>query len=437
MDQAVQRVMTGRTTQTLGTAVKPKNKAAKAKQEAWQGPKAISLRDSYFRGIVEAQRQSTGSATKFITRDTMFIGLPMPSLVMEYLFQMTVFPLSNLIQVSGPPSSGKTGLMVEFMRWFAMAGGGGHILDAELKISESWVHSILGKDDYIARVPIDRPGSMNAWQELLTQYTQMHQEYMIGTKEEPGPGRVIPVCFGVDSLVARSTDETQEKIAEDGSAGRGHPIEALSISKYFKARLSAIADWPFTIVVINHTMPKMDAEDVWDTREPGGEFVKFQQTYHLSCNKSGEIALADRKGKKVTLRIKKSGYGEGDRRARTRVMWRYVDEPDAKGNLQPMQVTWWDWDWAICDLLANLGKWDQSMLVARLKAHDIDFAAKSPEAEANPLAQCRALGMGKEEWLPYDQVGAMIHNNQDVRNRIRLALAIRDRPVLAGLYYAE
>jgi hypothetical protein len=364
----------------------------------------------------------------------MFIGLPMPSLTMEYLFQMDVFPLSNFLQVSGPPSSCKTGLLVEFMRWFCLAGGGGHFQDAELKLSESWVRSILANDEFFSRIPIDRPQSMNEWQQNFNFYLQVHKKHMTGTKDDPGPGRVIPICLGLDSLVARSTDEVHEKITSEGSAGRGHPVDTMSITRFFKAKLADIEGWPFTVVVINHTMPKMDGDGPWDTREPGGEFVKFQQTYHIGCNKAGELSTAKFKGKTVALNCKKNGYGEGDRRARSRVLWRYED---VEGESDPRQVTWWDWNWSICDLLVHLKDWKQPMLAQRLRDSGVVLEAKSPDADVEPLAQCKALGMGKNDWLSYSEVGAMLHANEEVRNKIRRALAIRRRPVLDGVYYQQ
>lgn len=72
------------------------------------------------------------------------IGLPLPSLSARYLFQANIIPLSRLIHIRGMFSSGKSALLMEFMRWFTVYGGGGILIDTENKSSETMLTGILG-----------------------------------------------------------------------------------------------------------------------------------------------------------------------------------------------------------------------------------------------------------------------------------------------------
>ena len=63
----------------------------------------------------------------------------------------------------------------------------------------------------------------------------------------------------------------------------------------------------------------------------------------------------------------------------------------------------------------------------RLADRDLLIKCKSPSADVECLANLRALGMGKDEFLPFQEVGQMIQDNVEVSNRIRDALNIKRR----------
>jgi hypothetical protein len=63
----------------------------------------------------------------------------------------------------------------------------------------------------------------------------------------------------------------------------------------------------------------------------------------------------------------------------------------------------------------------------RLTDRDLIIKCKSPAADVECLANFRAIGMGKEEYLPFQEVGQMIQDNPEVCSRIRDALNIKKR----------
>ena len=63
----------------------------------------------------------------------------------------------------------------------------------------------------------------------------------------------------------------------------------------------------------------------------------------------------------------------------------------------------------------------------RLIERDLMIKCKSPAADIECLANFRAVGMGKDEYLPFQEVGQLIQNNAEVSSRIRDALNIKKR----------
>jgi hypothetical protein len=64
---------------------------------------------------------------------------------------------------------------------------------------------------------------------------------------------------------------------------------------------------------------------------------------------------------------------------------------------------------------------------ARLKKLGWKMDFKSPAADIECLASSPLLGMKKGEFLPWPEVGEMIHNNPEVMQLLRTALGIEDR----------
>jgi len=62
-----------------------------------------------------------------------------------------------------------------------------------------------------------------------------------------------------------------------------------------------------------------------------------------------------------------------------------------------------------------------------LSDRDLRIQCKSPAADLECLANFRAVGMGKDEYLPFQEVGQLIQDNEEVCNRIRDALNIKRR----------
>lgn len=364
-------------------------------------------------------------------------GIPVPAFGWEFLTRQSVFPLGIVIQLVATWGTGKSGCVAELIRWFSMAGGGGEYFENETKHSPEWFESFMGTDAYECLVT-QRCDSIDDWQRRLTEAIDDHKNRMEGTKDKPGPGRNIPLLFAVDSVMGKLKEETQKKILEEGVGGRGHPVEALAITRYVQTMAGWLDGWPFSVVLVNHLKEKSDDKGNLLRSTAGGKHLNFQETFEIEMRGSGpKIDTVDFEGFHVEFEIMKNSLGGKNRRIRTRVLWWY--EEDEHGELKQRSV--FDWDWTTVRLLADMlhgkdSRYTSTHLRNLLKK--IGFHIEITRAgDADNLAWSRNLGMKENTALPWHEVGAMIRQDEALLNRLRWALRIHTRPILAGDYLEQ
>src|SRR5690349_9951518 len=76
----------------------------------------------------------------------LIIGLPLPSIALEWVLANSVIPLSQMIQIVGLPGSCKSALVYEIFRWFNLYGGISILVENETKFSLDLLNSILEFD---------------------------------------------------------------------------------------------------------------------------------------------------------------------------------------------------------------------------------------------------------------------------------------------------
>ncbi len=407
---------------------------AKLSLESWKGSNRGKQRDKYFLSLAEIARKKFGHGAVLAGSDTnqLVVGIPMPSLALEWLIQQDVFPLSVIVMLVGKWRTCKSALLYEIFRWFDKCNGGSILNEAETKFSPDLCQSIMGYEDGEVPIILNRCKSLDDWQRYLTFYLKEQKKAMIGTVENPGPGRTIPVCFAVDSIMGKSAEEQNDKISKSGAAGRAFPIEALMITQYLRAIAHEFDNWPFSLVLINHLKTAISAETGESVRrKAGGDFASFQESFELetSCWKQ-KIDTAHFDGIGIRITCEKNSFGQTGRKIKTRMLW--WDEQHGEDAYGPVyrQKTVWDWDWSTINFLDDISPKSKQ----RLKEVGFDLDTRSPAADMDCLARCRAVGMGKDDYLSFQEVGAMIRNNEDVCNRIRTALSIKRRAVMDGDY---
>ena len=375
-------------------------------------------------GLLEAGRSKFGAERVFGSRkelEQLAIGIPTPSLAFEYLIANDVFPLSSVMMLAGSWGSCKSALSYEFFRWFYELSGLAVHIDTENKFDAEFACDIMGVDRDATPIISNRANSVEQMQDLLTHYLMETQKMLIGSKEEPGPGKTVPCCFCIDSLAAATSEEIQEKITKEGHANRAHPVNALKNTHYLAGIKKQFENWPFTLLVVNHLKEKID--DMGNTQQYtlGGQSFNFHESFEIRNSIwKAKFKNAQFEGVGVRLHCAKNSFGPTGRKIKTRFLW-WIEDDATTG--EPRDVFLWDWNWAICTLLNEMDGIQKQRLLDR----DLGIKCKSPAADVECLANFRAVGMGKDEYLPFQEVGQMIQDNPAVCKQIREALNIKQR----------
>lgn len=435
--RAVDAVLHGAPGEVVDLGATKETKKNKGQLDQWRGENALSTVCSSIQGLVTASRAKFGHSAVMVgsEAESLVVGIPCPSLAFEYLTQQDGFLLGLVYQVVGAWGSFKSGFAYEVARWFARLNGGTVFCENETKFSPDWCASIMGYNS-IDDCPLMlyRCDSVESWQERLQFGVNEVKRILTGTKENPGPGRSVPWLYAVDSVMGKVSRETSEKLREDGSAGRSFPLEALKINTFMKSLPQDIDGWPFAVLFVNHLKMRKDDRGNDVRGKAGGSAIDFQESFEIEMSGTGQrLVTADFTVKNVRMTCMKNSFGVDKRSIETRVLWWTEDVPQGNGKPPKLvQRTVWDWDWATVKLLTTVD--DQSK--ARLKQADVHIDTPKVSPVEN-LAWSKSLGMASSDALPWHVVGRMIRQDPELTRRIRWALAIKERPRLAGDYLAQ
>lgn len=410
-------------------------KLTKAQRESlkrFRGPSGRSARDELFASAMEKVREKHGNERMITSSDlgSLTISIPINCLALEWLFGMNGYPVGQMVQYCGPPGSLKSSLMYETYRMFLAADGGAVHAENETKMSDDLYKSILEIDDiYDHRGPeIGFSESVEDAQRLIMFSTKELTKRMEGTKNEPGPGASIPVCFGIDSLTGKLCEESQKKIMEDGFAGRGHPVEALSWTRWLKTYSNYFQDWPFTLLVINHLKESKDGKGFTVRNRGGGHQVTFQEGTEIEVKISKkQVKCAEYSGVEISLKCFKNSFGETYRTSKTRMLF-YREEDPTTGEIS--QTTWFDWGWAFVNLIREM---NDSRVKQNIKDMGLHLGITS-DTLIEHKCWSKDLGMKKEDADSWSVVGAKIQENEELMWRWRKALGLKRVPYLDGDY---
>jgi len=390
----------------------------------WNQKNSAVSRDGMMSQLLNSARDKFGSDRVFGSREELeqlCVGVPTPSLAFEYMIANDIFPLQAVMMLAGSWGTCKSALSYEFFRWIYELSGVNVHIDTEDKFDGEFASDIMRVPHGVNPIISSRANSLEQMQQMLTHYLQQVQKTMIGTKESPGPGKIVPCCFTIDSLAAAASEENQEKILKAGNAGRAHPVEALKNTGYLKSIKKQFEGWPFTLLIVNHLKEKTDDMGRSHKYTLGGEAFNFHESFQLE-NTVWKSKFKNSKFSGIGIRIKcsKNSFGPTGRQIRTRFLW-WVEDDEATG--QPRDVFLWDWNWALCTLLNEVDGSEKT----RLQDRGINIKCKSPAADVECLANLTILGMAKDEYLPFQEVGQMIQDNEEVSELIRDALNIKRR----------
>lgn len=371
--------------------------------------------DSLFDGICEEAKKYYGESNIFTGSEAerQIVGLYLPALCLRYLFQSNVMPLTRMGQIVGEEGSCKTALLSEVFRWVRCNNGRNYLMEAETKDSPVLRLSILNYDEKAVVVkPCD---SLEDWQEGLTYFIDLAKRKLDGTKSNPGIGRIVPVGFGVDSLMGKACKDTIEKIRKEGFAQRSFPAEALLISQYMKFIPQQIAGWPFVLWGVNHMKPGQDAAGRPKANVAGGKSLKFQETYEIEMHRVKDIKKVDIQGITLKLLMRKNSLGQSRLSIVVDMLWWHDEDNDY------IQRTVWDWNTATIDLLLSFEGSRANKIQAACDLHVIDKSKK--------IIWSDALGIPKTDPLTFNEAGQLLEQNVAVLNQLHKLLRVYEYQV--------
>lgn len=362
--------------------------------------------------------------------DELNVGLPLPALCLRYLAQCDVFPLSRIWQIIGEEGTCKTALLDEILRWHMHFGGGGVIAETENKDAAELRSSILNYDERLLnRLTIGPCNSLEEWQQFMTVNVNVARGIM---DADGGPGRTVPMMFGVDSLTAVDSQKEIEKTQKDGFASRGYGTIAMLISRYMRQGMARnFRGYPFSLVGTNHLKPSTDPMTGIPTDNvPGGKAVPFMATYIIMNKRICDIDLADVGGVRLRLKLQKNSAGASRKYIEVDFLWwqQQLAVPDSRGRTV-IQRHGWDWHAATIDMLVRFENIDgKKTLFKALNAILRLDAKRSTKTVSSPVLGC--------ENVPYRVAGEMLESRPDLLSQLYPLLGINiGVPFTPGIDY--
>ena len=355
------------------------------------------------------------------------IGLPLPSLAARYLMQSNIFPLSRFVQLRGQFSAGKSAMLIEVMRWFAMYGGGGVMIDTEHKSSRSMIDGMFGHNpEYTKRAVVVEAASVEEWQKKYISLCQLIH------KQADAGNEVYPMCIGVDSISAVEVERRVEKVAEEGHAAAGHPYLARNLSDFMRTALvPTLRHYPIALVATNHLKEEINQMGFGAPKKyaPGGASLDYYPTLILDMERISAklIERNGAQGQQVRLIATKNNLGAPGRRIVVNLLWypktiAYRDENGDQAYKQ-QQHHYWDWHTASTRLLLDLQDperkpqpgHDPKLGEILRQVCDLDYKHGTKNSDT-PLVFSSALGISKQEAVPEVEISMMIEENKKMRS---------------------
>lgn len=358
------------------------------------------------------------------------VGLPLPALCLRYLFQSTTFPLSRITQITGQEGSAKSAFLYEIFRWHMFYGGGSVLAENENKDSPELRNSILQwEPQWMNRMVVIQTRDMEEWQDVFTTYTQVCCD---AQDAAGGPGRTIPMCFGVDSITATAPRDEVESVRKEGHAKRGFALLANLIARYMRTMPARIKNYPFSIVGTNHLKPGQDARGLPTSSVPGGKSVKFMETYEIEMaqNANKDIDLLDYGGLRIVMTARKNSLGASRKRIHAELLW--WTEAGQDGTWR--QRTVWDWNTATIDLLLAFETAKNKKTIYNMLQEICDIRVVK---KGQRLAYSNTLGVGSaQDPVHYRFLGNALEQRPDLLIPMYQVLGIHMRqPFTPGVDY--
>jgi len=364
-------------------------------------------------------------------------GIKIPTIAFQWMIGgSTILPTQRMFGFSGLPKSFKSTLTVEVGNWFIKQGGMHILIDNESKTSPDMLSAMTWRDSQLSSAEnrlFKETSSIDQWQILLTSLTKYAKE----TADRP-KGQRVPLWVSVDSLTGRSTQDSQDKIQEEGAAAtRDFPAEALKISRYFDSfsMLGTCLNFGY----VQQMKQDIGAQPGYGGpkyREKGAMSAAFSTSGHVRVAKCAAVSLAGHdhapqqpvdgqlsppvEGYTLRLTAHRSCVGPDGRDLEVDLLWQYVEQDGGTTK----QAMWLDWPGALGRLLFKMKYDDKMKLFAYEKQklkEALDFTGKATLKVSS--INCEELKLVDASFAVF---GKAIEDSPEVSRRIRNYLHIKE-----------
>jgi len=294
--------------------------------------------------------------------DLRLVGVRSPGFALSWCMDSTVLPLGHVVGIAGPSQSQKTSLALEFSRVGMGYGGYCCLIDNEgAKYSPSLIRSVLNVENDSDRVVLLRSDSLEECQRRMTEVVRVFHDKKLLSELW---------TLILDSMSGTETEGEMTKIDEEGSAGRAHPVGALSWTRYMRWLTSRINPFPVLVVAINHLKekPPHPGQMFGGKSTPGGVAQRFhamtyfwvkrlwmsgdsesRSTWDFPRVEDGKIVPGSEhlpmEVRKIEITCEKNSQGADNRSIRVDFCF-YTD-------LSGKKRAFFDWDGSLANLLSD------------------------------------------------------------------------------------
>jgi RecA/RadA recombinase len=377
---------------------------AKRKKKKKKGPEDPN---AFMNSMIAAAEKKFGKAHMYVSDEhtQRFVGLPLPSLALEFMLRSNVLYLGSVYGLAGPPGSFKSSLGLEFARIICSADGRGSLTETEGgKISPDLITSILG------------PHAKHLLMKLVpnVEDAQSFLTLMIEWFQGQYPDKDKLYGLFLDSLYGSAGKEKHKKIVKEGHAGRSFPLEALLWSQWLQTFAPKLVGWPMVMVFVNHQKQDVDSTYKGSYRHPGGDAQEFYSTVYMHVKKLGVNEGVGQRISHLQLKTVKHSFApEGRGIDVTFVMDKTAEPPRL----------FFDWGHATAALLTNKKKCPNIDDIIHITSTTESMTALTK------TFSCKQLGLTA---VPGSVLGAAIHQNAELMVELRQALDVRVHDIWDG-----
>lgn len=376
-----------------------------------------SITDNLLESLCEEARDIMGADNVYSggEEESRIICLPVPAFSLRFLLMQEGFPLSRQTMVVGQPESCKSSLCNEILRWHRLSKGGGVVFETEAKDSPELRRSIVGYD---YKPIVIYCQTQDDWNQGLNTTILKLQRKMDGIKSEPGPGRLSPMCFIIDSLTGTMGADIFKEMTSKGIPSMHHATDQRKLADYERYMPKQISNWPFSIVGVHHLKPSTDQRGFPVNRIGGGYAPRFHATTVIEMVRKKDIDRVDEKGRLLGIKTTKNSLAPHNE-IEVEMLW-YTDFDDIDPITEmPRPKIFFDWHGASIEILSELTNGKGKLAKSLNKIIDLETNDDRRTVSSSTL--------GISEPCSYREAGGILEEHPDILRAIYPLVGIRTR----------